>query len=359
MNGELSHRQRYGFVTRGDHWVENLKIRIKYALMKANGVMYPDVYCIPLWLRGRCCYLRNGDRVDPDKYDLMFSELNGSDAQLECLLHIAKVFRERTVVLPGPPEIFIAYASKAGWRIAGEILRNSGHVWAFSKDVASFANHLAEANVARVIPWPFNYTSTVRIARNTGPVFTDINHVLIGCPMRFTGIAENSPHFLERCIRDVISEMPQYERRRFRFHGFVYTDEDKHAWRERQFGSEIGAVLEHRKSFTKFLKFMGKFAAVIHLSRFGILGRITFIAAALGKPGIFTKNVELNQCLYPRSLVQDPTDPQLGKFVRSLLFGLLGYESLDLFMPNTTAAKEVGNFAGNAAKVRAYLNVNP
>ena len=135
----------------------------------------------------------------------------------------------------------------------------------------------------------------------------------------------------------------------------VYTQEDETAWRQTGFGSRIGAMLEPRKDYVQFLRFLGNCDAVLTLPRFGVLGRITFIAAALGKPGIFTENVELSRRLYPHSLVESAIDEQLRDRVRDLLFGLLDLGPLEPFLPDIPAAQEVGDFAGNAAKVRELL----
>jgi hypothetical protein len=221
--------------------------------------------------------------------------------------------------------------------------------------VAKFANDYAQKEVARLIPWPFDYAGTRHRGRNS-----EVNHhgeirVLIGAPMRFVGIAENSPHFLEKCLAEALTSMVSAARERFKFYGMVYTQEDEIAWRQTEFGNRIGVLLEPRKRYLKFLRFVDSCDAVITLPRFSILGRITFIAAALGKPGIFTDNIELNRRLYPGSLASSPVDEKLRNLVHGLLCGLLSLGPVARFLPDAQAAQEIGNFSGNAAKVREML----
>jgi hypothetical protein len=342
-------------VTGRDSWWHNLKIRAKYAVMRLRGILYPDVYCIPFWINARCHFLANGARIAANHYDFIFSELNAGEGQLQYLADIIKSYSGKTVVLPGPPEIFLSYSNEPARRLARQVLREAGHVWAYSEKIADFADSLAGAKVSRLIPWPFDYATTFRVGQKRVADSHGIFRVLIGAPLRFGGIAENAPRFLEECLIHALEEIPHSDRRRFRFHAFVFTDEDRSLWYKTQFGKQIGAVLEHRRSYTKFLRFVGTCDAVIQLSRFGVLGRMTFIAAALGKPGIFTDNVELNQRLYPNSLLRGPSDERLQGLVRDLVLGLLGLRPVDRFVPDTHATEEAGNFKGNAEKVRAYL----
>jgi hypothetical protein len=323
--------------------------------MRLQHIVYPDVYCIPLWLGASCHYLANGTRVPRNKYDFIFSELNGSVGELQYLADVIDAHRERVIVLPGPPEVFLANANEAAQRLARDILRTTRHVLAYSNHVASFADSLAEAHVAKTIPWPFDYASTLHFVKQRKASSEDHIHILMGAPLRFKGIAENAPDLLEECIAQALAEMPESKRMRFKFHGFVYTNEDKAIWHKTQFGRRIGAVLEPKRSYTSFLRFVGKCDAVLQLSRFGILGRLTFVAGALGKPGIFSTNVELNKRLYPFGQVNDPYDKALRGNVRELLHGLVRGNGDARFLPDDDAARSVGDYYENAAKVRELL----
>lgn len=346
---------KYGFVTGWDNAWRNLKIRAKYNVMRLQRIVYPDVYCIPFWLGGGCHFLANGANIDLDKYEFIFAELNAGVNQLRYLAQLVDAAPHKMIIITTPREIFGANATRVAQGLATWILRKAGQVWAYSEAAANFADECAQAPVAQVIPWPFDYGVTRRRGLPKRNRRTETIRILVGVPLRFVGIAANGPHFLEQCLAEALAALPPSARNRFRFYGMVYTKEDEAAWRQNGFGRRIGAVLEPRKNYVQFLRFLGKCDAVLTLPRFGVLGRITFIAAALGKPGIFTENVELSRRLYPHSLVESSTDEQLREKVRDLLYGLLNLGPLAPFLPDVPAAQEVGDFTGNAAKVRELL----
>ncbi len=355
----MSNKLYCGFVTGwGSSW-RNLKIRGKYLLMRFQRIVYPDVYCIPFWLGGGCHFLANGASVDLDKYDFIFAELNAGVNQLRYLRKLVEAGPHKIIIIAPTPEIFQANASKVAQGLATWILRKAGGVWAYSEATANFANDCAQAPVAKVIPWPFDYAETRRRGHPKRNHSTETIRILLGVPLRFVGIAANAPPFLEQCFADALMAIPQSASNRFKFYGMVYTKEDEIAWRQTGFGSLISVVLEPRKNYLRFLRFLGHCDAVITLPRFSVLGRITFLAAALGKPGIFTENVELSRRLYPHSLVESSTDEKLRDKVRELLFGLLNLGSIKPFLPDIPAAQKVGDFGGNAARVREMLHQGP
>ena len=272
------------------------------------------------------------------------------------MMDLMKVAPEKMVVISSPPEIFEAYADQEARRLARHLLREAGQVWAYSPESATFVNKLAEAEVAQVIPWPFDYETTRRLGlpRRPKPT-TDKIRVLLGVPLRFTGIAANDPHFLVDCVAAALAGMPLPERQRFQFLGMVYTRDDKQAWEDSAFGQQIGAVLVSKMFYPRFLRFLGSCDAVLTLPRFSVLGRIAFLAAALGKPGIFTNNADLHRRLYPGSLVESSTDKNLRGLVHQLLLGLVGLGSLERFQPDHAAARQIGDFAANASRLREIL----
>ena len=180
--------------------------------------------------------------------------------------------------------------------------------------------------------------------------------VLLGVPLRFQGIAANEPYYLEACVAEALALMSPAERQRFQFLGMVYNRMDEQVWRQSGFGKEIGVILEPKRLYPWFLRFLGSCDAVLTLPRFTVLGRIAFLAAALGKPGIFTSNVELHRRLYPGSLVTNSTDRNLRRLVQELLLGLLNRNSLTRFQPDIRTAQEIGDFAANAASMRRMLS---
>jgi hypothetical protein len=340
------------FITMGDTpWRHHL-VRAKYTLMRWQGLVYPDAYFIPVWLgAGNVDFLALGHKVDAGRYDYIFTELHAGEGQLQYPLDLMFSDPGKMVVITGPPEVFQAYANAEARRLARRLLRGAGQVWAYSPETAAFADELAEAAVARVIPWSFDYAVTRRLGEKGATIRPKIR-VLLGVPLRFQGIAQNDPHFLENCVADALALMPPADRQRFRFFGMVYTREDEQAWRRSNFGKQFGAVLAPKRLYSRFLRFLGSCDAVFTLPRFGVLGRIAFLAAALGKPGIFTSNVELHRRLYPGGLVAHATDANLRWLVKDLLLGLAGQDSVARFLPDHEAARKIGDFAANAAWIR-------
>ena len=343
------------FITMGDTPWRHLLVRAKYTLMRWQGLVYPDAYFIPVWLGARKVdFLALGQKIDVRRYDYIFTELHAGVGQLQYPLDLMAIDPGKMVVITGPPEVFQAYASEEARRLAHRLLRGAGKVWAYSPETAAFANRLAEAAVARVIPWSFDYAATRRLGEKGSGKPPKIR-VLLGVPLRFQGIAPNDPHFLEDCVAEALSLMNGADRQRFQFFGMVYTREDELAWRRLGFGKQFGAVLAPKRFYIRFLRFLGSCDAVLTLPRFTVLGRIAFLAAALGKPGIFTSNVELHRRLYPGSLVTHSSDENLRGLVRELLLGLAGRGSLARFLPDNAAARKIGDFYTNAAWLRETL----
>ena len=341
----------------GDTPWRHFLVRAKYALMRWQGLVYPDAAFIPVWLGARKVdFLALGQKIDVSRYGHIFTELHAGVDHLRYPLDLAAVAHRKVVVITGPPEVFKAYANEEARRLARELLLRAGQVWAYCPDTASFADELAGTRVARVIPWSFDYETTreLGLSRRSHAQNGTIR-VLLGVPLRFTGIAANEPHLLEDWVAEALDRLTGAERRRFQFFGMVYTREDKLAWQNSGFGRRTGAVLVPRKFYPGFLRFLGSCDAVLTLPRFGVLGRIAFLAAALGKPGIFTSNVELHRRLYPGSLVRDSADENLRLLVRELLAGLAGRNSLEQFRPDDAAAREIGDFEANAAWLRKLL----
>lgn len=345
------------FITMGDTPWRHLLVRAKHTLMRWQGLVYPDAAFLPVWLgAGKVDFLALGQKIDPKKYTYIFTELHAGVSQLRYPLNVAAEDPGKLVVITGPPEVFRAYANEEATRLARQLLQTAGQVWAYSPATANFADELAGEEVARVIPWSFDYATTRRLGldRPSNAAAGKIR-VLLGVPLRFTGIAANDPHLLEDWAAEALAGMRPATRRRFQFFGMVYSREDRLAWKQSGFGRRIGAVPVAKKLYPPFLRFLGSCDAVLTLPRFSVLGRIAFLAAALGKPGIFTSNVELHQRLYPHSLVEGAADPQLRHRVRELLQGLAGEGSLEAFRPQDAAAREIGDAAANAARLLHIL----
>jgi hypothetical protein len=318
-------------------------------------LLYPDAYFLPLWLGTKQLdFLALGQRIDVRHYDYIFTELNAEMEQLNYPLALMELDPRKIVVIPGPPELFPLNASPEAFAYARRLLSGAGQVWAYAPEVATFANEVAQDEVARVIPWSFDYTGTRHLGLPKRSSSEKIR-IVLGVPLRFEGIAANNPQFLEECVAGALAELSIADRKRFQFFGMVYTRQDEQAWRGSGFGKKIGVALEPKKLYHRFVRFVGSCDAVINLPRFGVLGRIAFLCAALGKPGIFTDNVALHRRLYPHNLVTSCSDERLGELMKELLFGFLREESLTSFQPDEQAARLVGDFERNASIVKQML----
>ncbi len=343
------------FITMGDKPWRHLLVRAKYALMRWQGLVYPDAYFIPVWLGARKVdFLKLGQKIDVRRYSYIFTELHAGVGQLKYPVDLMETDPQKMVVISGPPEVFTAYANSEARGLARRLLREAGHVWAYSPETAVFLNQLAEDKVAQVIPWSFDYTVTRALGKMEAGKPGKIR-VVLGVPLRFQGIAANEPSYLEACVAEALALMSPAERQRFEFMGMVYTRNDQQAWENSAFGQQIGAVLVKKMLYPRFLRFLGSCDAVLNLPLFSVLGRIAFLAAALGKPGIFTNNIELHRRLYPGSLVESCTDKNLRGLVQQLLLGLTGLGSLERFQPDRAAALKIGDFAANASQLREIL----
>jgi hypothetical protein len=286
----------------------------------------------------------------------IFTELYAHDAQLETLHSLAFSAGERMVVLPGPRQVFVHLAGPSAYRLAGELLRKVRHVWAYSSEVAQFADELAEKSVATVIPWPFDYCGTRRLAGQRNSSDPTLR-VLVGSPLRFGGPMHNDPRHLESALASALEDLPTHLRSRLRFYAVAYEVEDVRTWKATAYGQRAGILRCPRQEYVSFLRFLNSCAAVVNLSRASILGRICFLSAALEKPGLFTRNVEISRRLYPTSLLDDPSDPSLSARLRRLLEGLSGnQEGLNDFLPDVSAARAIGDLARNGEDLRAKLD---
>jgi len=358
MRSQESYKLSCGFSTGWNDRFHNWMFHAKYALMRQRGVIYPDSQCFPFWLGARCAFLRNGASVGNGRYDFIFSELNTCDVHLQYLIDITATCRERLVILPGPPEIFHSSTNSTFTEMARHLLRTTGHVLAYSPGVKSFADTLAGREVATVTRWPFDYAATLRIANTTSRRADRRKHVLIGIPLRFQGVANNQPEHLAQALRAAVEEISAAERAQLVFHAFVYTPQDRRLWAETDFGRQLNIRLARARSYPAFIRFVAGCDAVINLSAVQVLGRNTFISAALRKPGIFSANVALNRTLYPGALLSGPGDEALFEKARSLIRGLLEDKVDGCFFPDDESARAIGDYHGNAETVRRLLGLS-
>jgi hypothetical protein len=338
---------RIGFVIGDDGFWRHRLLSAKQEFHRLKGILLPDVYALPFLLGSRCTFIRNGEPIAPSAFDLIFSELNGSDQQLEYLSTLVAATAPPVAVIPGPPEIISARLTDHKLRLVRRILLDAPFVLAYSDTIAAFCDGLIGQARSRVIPWPFDYDATRRLA---GPATGDraTIRVVLNVPLRFDSFARNYPLVLKAALIDALAALPPDARQRFTFSAFVYEDQDAVAFARTGFADGLAVTLEPRRSFGSFVRFLGESSAVVNLTSTSVLGRVTFLAAALDKPGIFTANSEINQQLYPGSLVPLLAPSALRDALTGLLAGLAAGDVPTRFMPDVAAARRLGDFNHNA-----------
>lgn len=343
---------RIGFVAGRDSLWRHHLLAAKQEFHRLKGTLLPDVYSLPFFLGARCTFIRSGERVAASAFDLIFSELNGSDQLLEYLDALAAAKSPPLAVIPGPPEIISSKLTDHKLRLVRRILLNAPFVLAYSETVGAFYDELIGQTRSQVIPWPFDYDATRRLA---GPTNTeDTIRVVLNVPLRFRGLAPNYPLLLKAALMDALATLSPDQQRRFTFSSFVYEDQDAEDLARSGFADGLPVTLEPRRSFSSFVRFLGGCGGVVNLTSTNVLGRVTFLAAALDKPGVFSSNSEINQRLYPGSTVPLLAPAALREALAGLLAGLAGRDVPSRFMPDATAARRIGDFGANA---RAFAHL--
>ena len=175
-------------------------------------------------------------------------------------------------------------------------------MWAYSPELKTFCDGLIGRERAMIIPWPYDLAATQKLGRDS--VRDSGQHrILVQVPMSFHDIVQNHPFVLKGVLLDVWQELPGALREKLTFHTFIYNSTDLERYKSSEFGKGLPFVLEGKRGYRSFVRFLGECDGVINLTAGSILGRITFLAAALGRPGIFSDNSQLNARLYPGSRV--------------------------------------------------------
>ena len=364
MSGAL----RIAFVSQQSRWWRKQRLAAKYLKMKLEGVIYPDVYCLALMLSDTFDFLLEDEIVPAGKYDLILAELGASESQLRYLESLVVAGDPPLAVIPGPPAILSRDLTDTKLRRVKRILGEARHVWAYAPELKTFCDGLIGQERAVVIPWPYDLAATQELgcgvsrgaSRESGR-----HKILVQAPMSFHDIVQNHPFVLKSVLLDVWQELPNTLREKLTFHTFAYNSADRERYESSEFAKGLPFVLEGRRSYRSFLRFVGECDGVINLTTGSILGRITFLAAALGRPGIFSDNSELNARLYPGSVVSMFDTVRLRELVRAMLFGLNqsssngglfnGSHVDERFLPSPSAAAEVGDFQANQGRLREIL----
>lgn len=346
---------RIGFVTGIESLWRHHLVAVKQGVHHLSGGLTPDVYSLPSFLGESKTFIRTGKSINRGAFDLIFSELNAGDGQLGYLESLVAAQPPPVAILPGPPEILIRRLTNERLRAVRRILSDAHRVLVYAPELARFYDGLMGQTRARVVPWPFDYDAVRKVG---GPpaVRPDRSiHVVLNVPLRFSGVGQNYPFVLKAALLDAIAPLPAADRERLHFHSFVYEDTDREYFTASRFADDLPLTLEARRPYGPFVRFLASCDAVVNLTASSVLGRVTFLAAALGKPGLFSANAHLNAELYPSATVPLLQPELLRDALGRLMRGLVDGQAPPAFMPDEAAARRVGDFAANAAIFRRLV----
>jgi hypothetical protein len=353
VSGEL----RVAFVSHQRQWWRKQRLVAKYLKMRLEGVLYPDVYCLALMLADSFDFLLEDEKVPAGKYDLILAELGASESQLRCVESLVVAGNPAVAVIPGPPAILSRELTDEKLRRVQRILREARFVLAYSPEIKTFCDGLIGSERAALIPWPYDLAATRKLGSGSQRAVQG-HKILVQVPMCFHDIVLNHPFVLKGILLDVWAELPSRLRERITFHTFVYNSTDREKYHSSRFAEGLPFVLEGKRGYRSFVRFLGECDGVINLTAGSILGRVTFLSAALSRPGIFSDNSVLNTRLYPNSCVAMLDTLRLRELVRAMLHGLKGTND-DRLLPSESAAAELGDFSRNRDRLRKVVGKIP
>jgi len=177
-------------------------------------------------------------------------------------------------------------------------------------------------------------------------------------PMSFHDIVQNHPFVIKGVLLDLWQELPAALRQRLTFHTFIYNSEDRARYHASGFADALPFVLQRKLGYRAFVRFLAGCDGVVNLTAGSILGRVTFLSAALGRPGIFSDNSQLNARLYPGSQVAMFDTVRLRDLLRAMLSALDTGVTDQRLLPSASAAADIGNFTANQARLREILTLS-
>ncbi len=349
----MSAAPRIAFVSGHRAWWRKQRLAAKYLKMRLEGVLYPDVYCLALMLDDSFDLLLEGEKVERGRYDVIFAELQSSESQLAYLQSLVEAQDPPVIVIPGPPAILSRDLNDAKLTAVRKILTGARGIWAYAPELKLFCDGLIGQERATVIPWPYDLAATRKIA-GARPRKAGGHKILLQAPMSFHDIVQNHPFVLKGVLLDLWQEVPPPLRDQITFHTVTYHPTDVERYNSSRFADGLPFVLEGKRGYRAFVRFVGECDGIVNLTAGSILGRITFLAAALGRPGIFSDNSQLNTALYPRSTVAMFDTVRLRQLLRAMLLGLDGETDARL-LPSAEAAAKIGDFPANQVRLQQIL----
>ena len=310
--------------------------------------------CLALMLADKFDFLLEDEKVPRGKYDLILAELQASDSQLHYLESLVNGGDPPVAVIPGPPAILSRDLTDAKLGRVKRILSAAQHVWAYSPELKTFCDGLIGHERAVVIPWPYDFDATRKLGRTTRRC-SDARNILVQVPMSFHDVVQNHPFVIKGVLLDLWQELPAGLREKLTFHTVVYNATDLERYKSSGFAQGLPFVVDGKRSYRAFVRFLAECDGVINLTAGSILGRITFLSAALGRPGIFSDNSQLNARLYPGSCVAMFDTVRLRELLRAMLAGIATGVIDEQLLPSEAAAREIGDFAANQERMRKLL----
>jgi hypothetical protein len=160
---------------------------------------------------------------------------------------------------------------------------------------------------------------------------------------------------IKAILKSIWQGLPCNLQKRVSFHTFVYTKADEVKYSSLRYAEGLPLKLERKMGYVSFVRFVQGCDVVINLTTGSILGRITFLSAALGKPGVFSDNAEINRALYPNSCIAMSDKANLRTQLWRLLLSGLERQVDDSFHPLASAVEDIGDYSANTARMRALI----
>ncbi len=345
---------RIGFLTGTSSRRRLLALSYKYALMRLRGVVYPDVYCVPLAFSQDVSFIRDGASLAGGTYDLVLSELNGSETQLQMLWDAIAKGPAPVIVFPGPPTILMeSLRNDPGGRkraLVGAIIREADALWVYADEVGRELTSTFGAARVMTIPWIFDVMATRRLAAGARSASKGKKRILLNAPLRFRGYTRNDA--VLAATAEVWNQLPPDLRARVELHSFVYDRADRQALHDSPVARDLQIVLAGRRSYGAFVRFVAGCDAVVNVTVGAVLGRVTFIAAATGRPGLWSANAELNRRLYPGACVSIAEPAALTASFEQLILGVGNDRVAARFRPAEGEVLQVGDAPANTQRLR-------
>lgn len=337
-------------------YLKTAVINGKISFYSRAGLIPPDVYFLPMYVDSTYSIIPMGKKVEDGEYNYIFIELNATEEQLSYTLELTRFEKTKVLIILGPPELISARLNHNKLLLLKKIFSSSHFHLAYSKQIKEFYDGLAGKEIGTVIPWCFDKRTIDKVTKDRVKKRNGFIDILLETPMRFSEMTQNYPYLLKWLITDTLKMLPSGQEERFRFHTFVYMQRDKELFYESGYNKDFNIGIKRKMGFSSFVRFVNSCDAVINMTRANILGRTTFISAALEKPGIFSSNSELNRELFPYSTLDLLDVKNLRLLLEELLEALINGKVNNKFYPDMEMLNKKGNYEANRREFHTLLS---